>query len=137
VHFVALNDRGKLLPADDDVLRINAEGTASFLGKMRGALRDALQAARDKPGEDHRFFAERLALRFYVRRDEGWEEIWLAIRTIDVDGNGVKEKTRDVVFALLEEVVGEAEWEFQARWPSGTLHGCEVVKWGLAATDGD
>jgi hypothetical protein len=137
VHFVALHRADHLLPTDDDRLRYRGERAARFLREMRAALRDELQAARAHAGTDHRFVAAGLSLRLYVRRTDDWEEVWLAIRTVDVEGSGVAQRTRDVVFALLEELVGEAEWEVQAHWPTGTLHGCEVVRWGVVAREND
>ena len=138
VQVVSLHSKNSLLPTDDDRLRDQAESGARFLRSLPECLRDNLQKARSQRGSDLRFVCGDLSLRLYVERDGAWEQIWFAVRTVGVSGGGVKQELRDLAFAILEEIVGESEWEYQAAWPSTVLHGCEVVRLGIASTpEGD
>jgi hypothetical protein len=135
VHFEKLADAGHLLPTDDDGRRFRAEWATRLADALEAGLVQGLAAARAAGGTDHRFVIEGIHFRLHVVHSDDMEEIWIAIRTVDEDGQGVKPQIRDLAFALLEKQVGDSDWEHRPEWPTGTLHGCEVAKLGVAAKD--
>jgi len=131
-YFEALHRQGRLLPTDDDRRRDRVEAGARLLSRIQEEAPAYLAEARDRPGQDATFvLAGILEIRLHVIRTPQLEEIWLAVSTRLVNGDGASLPLRDLVFVTFEQAAGQAEWELRADWPSGELRWFERARLGL------
>lgn len=119
VHFESLHDANKLLPTRDDYLRDRVEDGARVLAAIKVELPGAITAAREQQGTDHTvLLLGQVEVIIQVRHDEGIEMVWMAVSARDPEGNVVNVRLRDLIFAVAERILGDAEWEWTGEWPS-------------------
>lgn len=119
VHFESLHQSNKLLPTRDDYLRDRVEEGARTLAAVRSELPDAIVGARDRPGIDLSvLLLDRVEAVVHVQRDSGIEMVWLAVSALDSESNIVNPRLRDLIFAVAEQSLAEAEWEWTTEWPT-------------------
>lgn len=118
VHFESLHQANKLLPTRDDYLRDRVEDGTRTLAAISSELPDAIAGARDHPGTDNRvLLLDRVETVVHVQRDTSIEMVWLAVSAMDSESNIVNVRLRDLIFAVAEQVLAGAEWEWTAEWP--------------------
>jgi hypothetical protein len=130
--FVELHTAGRLLPSDDDRLRDEAEEVLRSFRRLRDALFELVEEARDEPATElatdlHGW----LPTRVLVQKREGVEEIWCAISVRAVDGNFIRAEMRDLLFAALEEHLAPVLFEARSDWPTGDVGWFEAVRLGM------
>jgi len=128
-----LHDSNKLLPTRDDYLRDRVEEGSRVLAAIRAELPEALDAAREGPGTDHTvLLLEQVEAVIHVQSEAGTEMIWIAISALDTNGNVVNVRLRDLIFVVAERILGDAEWEWTAEWPTDReLRWFEVARLAL------
>jgi hypothetical protein len=52
----------------------------------------------------------------------------MAVSILDGTGEGVPARLRDMIFAVVEQLLEPAEWEARADWPTGPLDWFEVCR---------
>lgn len=133
VYFSGLLDAGTLLPSDDDRLRDRVEAGARFIDTARHDVASLLEEAASTPGaERDAIVAGRIPVFAFVERTGEADWIWFAVSLRGADATAVRDRERDVVFALAEEAAGGMEWEWVRDWPTARdLEWYEVAKLGL------
>ncbi len=129
--FVELHTAGRLLPNDEDRLRDDAEAVLRLFRRLREALFQLVEEARDDPATAHATDLDGwLPSRVLVQQDDGFEEIWCAISVRAVDGNFIRAKVRDLLFAALEQHLAPVLFEARSDWPTGDVGWFEAVRLG-------
>ena len=130
--FVELHTAGQLLPNDEDRVRDDAEAVLRLFRRLREALFQLVQEARNDPATEHATDLDGwLPSRVLVQQGKGFEEIWCAISVRAVDGNFIGAKVRDLLFAALEEHLAPILFEARSDWPTGDVGWFEAVRLGM------
>ncbi len=139
--FAALHRTERLLPDDDDRLRVALERNARIIDEAADSIASLLAEAFDHRDRDIAVsFGGLIDARLHVTGpgEEVWvaitgpgEEVWVAIATQAADGRFVEERPRDVLFGLVLAAAEAELWEARADWPSGELAWFEVARLGL------
>lgn len=130
--FADLHAKGELLPNDDDRLRDRAEAAIRLQRRCTVELLEVFDRAHDEVGtEQTANLSGWLPCRMVVIGEGDVEEIWCALGIMAVDGTGVIEEMRDLLFAALERHVGPAMFEGRSDWPTGDVEWFEVVRLGI------
>lgn len=131
-YFSRLHDAGRLLPTPDDAARIRLEAAARRYRKFSTEIPVAVGEARESPGHCiSAVFDDVIPGRMLLVTGQACDELWVAISTVDLYGAGVELRTRDIIFALIEQAAGPGEWEAVSAWPEGELSWFEVARYGL------
>ena len=118
LHFESLHDSNKLLPTRDDYLRDRVEEGTRVLAAIKAEMPQAISGAREDAGQDHSILLlDRVEVVFHVQPDDEMEMVWMAVSAMDVESNVVNVRLRDLIFAVAEQILGEAEWEWTTEWP--------------------
>jgi len=131
-HFIRLHDAGRLLPTSDDAARIRLEAAARRYRQLSAEIPVAVGKARKRAG--HCISATldgAIPCRMLLAVGRACDEFWIAVSTVDVSGAGVEQRTRDMIFALVDQAAGPGEWEVVSAWPEGGLSWFEVARYGL------
>lgn len=125
-YFQRLHVASKLMPTDDDQLRDRAETPARFYASLMAQAPAILEMARGSPGSEIRAtIGEAVDVVVLLYREENLEEMWLAVDT------RMGARVRDVTFAVFEQALEGAEWEFRGEWPTRELKWFEVARMAL------
>jgi hypothetical protein len=126
--FSALDERGELLPNDDDMIRYRAEGALRVYKLLQSELfKHADDALAGEGSERMIDLGGMLPCRLLIR-GRGVREIWCALSLRSCDGSFVKEELRDVLFADLGQHLGAEICEPRYDWPIGQLNLFEAVR---------
>lgn len=119
VHFESLHDSNNLLPTRDDYLRDRVEEGTRVLAAIKAEMPQAISGAREGPGQDHSILLlDRVEVVVHVQPDDGIEMVWMAVSAMDVESNVVNVRLRDLTFAVAEQILGDADWEWTTEWPN-------------------
>lgn len=130
--FAGLHAAGRLLPTEDDLLRDRAEEALRSFHRLRAALFELVERAREDLGREQvRELDGLMASRALAMRDVGVEEIWCAISVRAVDGTFIRPAVRDLLFAELENHLAPAVFEARSDWPDGEVGWFEAVRLGM------
>lgn len=130
--FAELHQDGRLLPTDQDRLRDHAEEAVRSFGRLRAALFELIEVARDEPAIEHDTELDGwLPSRALVYRGDDVEEIWCAISVRAADGNFIRPAVRDLLFVALEDHLAPAVFEARSDWPTGDIGWAEAVRLGM------
>src|ERR1039457_3647001 len=101
--FVSLHASGRLLPSKDDRLRDRAEAVIRLQrGLTAGLLQLVDDALSQRATEQAAELGGYLPCRVLVLESGGVEEIWCALSSRAADGTQVRDRLRDILFAVLE-----------------------------------
>jgi hypothetical protein len=132
--FVRLHESGRLLPVHDDLARLHLESATRLLRAIREEIPRLVQFARGRPRESvSMHLAEDIPVRIVFVPGSDVDELWVAVSTVKISGEGVASRVRDMIFAVVEEVTGQGEWDMTAEWPDGQVEWCEVARYGLTS----
>jgi hypothetical protein len=131
-HFTRLHDAGRLLPTPDDAARIRLEAAARRYRQLSAEIPAAVGEARERAGHCvSATFDGAVPYRMLLVTGQACDELWVAVSTVDSNGAGIGPRTRDIIFALVEQAAGPGEWEVVSAWPEGELSWFEVARYGL------
>lgn len=129
--FLALHDRGELLPGEADTRRLEDEAILELGHTIRDGASAWVEDARQHPGTERRFILPGGAtVRLFFAPGEGTSGLWAAIPTLLANELGLPGKVRGLAVAAITETLGGTDIEFEQRhdWPTGrSLQNFEVA----------
>jgi hypothetical protein len=131
-YFVGLHQKDRLLPDQQDTLRLRAEETAQLLIRLENEIISLCTEVTFNLESGNSFeIAQNLAglLPVRIRALPGdIQEIWLAISRHDTNGAYFPNRLRDLLFAATERELQPEEWEWTNRFGQAELPGHEIGK---------
>ena len=136
-YFAALHRRGRLLPTEDDALRLRSEGAAQWLLSIRSEIITLCTEATfslesNLPFEQVRTLSSGITVRLRAVPGD-LQEIWFAISVRDADGIYYRKEWRDLMFAVVEQELNPDEWEWVTEFAGKPLPEHEIGRLYLLA----